>query len=146
MTLLRFDHNYQSCSRTYATLCIYHDDVLPEEISSHLRLTPDRTIRRGQSLRLGVAPRNGWIYGTLERVDSKDLGYHIHWLASEFRDKRQLLFELKHNGCEMRIMCFWASAFGNGGPVLDHQLLVELSEIPVDVHFDVWFDKCEQPA
>lgn len=142
--LTRFNHGFESCSRTYATLCIYHDDVPPEEITSHLGITPDRTVRKGQILRLGTALRNGWFYGTLDRIDSKDLGFHIHSLANELKDKRQQLFELERKGYEIRIMCFWASTSGNGGPVFDHQLLVELSEIPVDVHFDVWFDGYEQ--
>lgn len=146
MTRQRLDHDFQSCSRTYATLCIYHDDVLPEEITSSLGVMPDRTVRKGQTISLGSAPRNGWFYGTLEKIDSKDLGVHVHWLANKLRDKRQQLFELARRGCELRIMCFWASASGNGGPVFGHPLLVELSEIPVDVHLDVWFQEIKGPS
>lgn len=133
--------DFQGCSRTYATLCIYHVEITPEEITSCLGLDPDRVVRKGQRLRLGGgAPRHAWIRGTRDKIDSKDLRSHIDFLTSELHDKLKELFDLDSKGCEMRIMCFWASASGNGGPYLDHQVIVKLAELPFDLDFDVWFD------
>ena len=49
------------------------------------------------------------------------------------------LAELKKKGCELRISCFWESVSGNGGPILDHVFLHDLSKLAVDLNFDVWF-------
>lgn len=135
----RSEDSYKSCSRTYATLCLYHETVNPEEFSARLEIKPDRTVHKGQKLPLSIAVRNGWFFGTQNRVKSNDLAVHIKWLVDQLLTKHETFSEFQKKGCEIRIMCFWESAFGNGGPVLDHQLLQNLAEIRADLHFDVWF-------
>jgi hypothetical protein len=53
--------------------------------------------------------------------------------------RKKKLVGLKKKRCELRIMCFWESASGNGGPGFDHEFLRELSTFPLDLHLDVWF-------
>lgn len=136
----RFDHNFSSCSRTYATLCIYSEKVTADSVSHELDIVPNRTVQKGQKLRLSTAERHGWFLGSQHQIDSKDLAAHIQWFVDQLSTKRDVLSGFYNNGCEIRIMCFWESATGNGGPILDHQLLKDLGEMSVDLHFDIWFD------
>lgn len=136
----RFDHTFNSCSRTYATLCIYSNELPGDEFSLRLGIAPDRTVQKGQKLRQTIAERHGWFLGTQEIVESNDLAAHIQWLLDQLSSKREILHDFQNRGCEIRIMCFWESATGNGGPVFDHQLIQDLGKIPIDLHFDIWFD------
>lgn len=138
--MTRFDHDFESCARTYVTLCIYHDDLTPEKMTGYLGVDPDRTVEKGQELSLSVAPRNGWFWGTRERYNSKDVGFHTQVVLDILSIKNQRLIDLKSLGCEIRLMCFWESSAGNGGPILDHKILMALSKIPLDLHFDIWID------
>ncbi len=139
MKKLKFNHDYPSCSRTYATLCIYHGVLKPEEITTQLNLKPDRVVRKGAPGIQGTIPRNGWFRTSKDRADSKDVRFHIALLMKLLSSRKKQLAGLKKKGCELRIMCFWESASGNGGPFLDHVFLRDLSMLPVDLDFDVWF-------
>jgi hypothetical protein len=111
----------------------------PEEITAQLNLKPDRVVRKGeQSVRRTVL-RNGWFRTTQGRTASRDICFHIALLMKLFSSRKKKLVGLKKKKCELRIMCFWESASGNGGPFLEHEFLRELSTFPVDLDFDVWF-------
>ena len=139
MKKLKFDHDYPSCSRAYATLCIYHDVLKPEEITSLLNLKPDRVVNKGAQAGRGTVPSNGWFRTSQNRTDSRDVRFHIALLVKLLWPRKQKLSILKKKGCEFRISCFWESASGNGGPVLDHSFLRVVSALPVDLDFDIWF-------
>jgi len=137
----RFDHNFSSCSRTYATLCIYHDKLGIDDIQIDIDLLPDKIITKGERVGLSFARKNGWLLGTGGRVKSKDLRAHIQWIINRISDKKSEFIALKQQGFEIRISCLWISAVGNGGPLLDHKMISDLAELPVDLHFDIWFEE-----
>lgn len=132
-------HAYPSCSRTYATLCIYHDRLKPEQITAIIRLKPDRVVRKGEPALKGTTPANGWFLTTQSRANSKDLRFHIALLIRKLIPRKRNLTALTKKGCELRIMCFWESASGNGGPYFDHAFLQRLSALPLDLDLDIWF-------
>lgn len=137
----RFNHDYPGCSRTYATLCIYHNTSHFSEVTKLLKIEPDRTISRGDNLFSGrKADSSGWFWGTRNKCSSKDLMAHIDWLLKEIKQRKKEIDELSHSGFEMKIMCFWESINGNGGPSLDHNIISLLSEYPFDLYFDIYFD------
>lgn len=137
----RFIHNFPSCTRTYATLCIYHDSADPQKVTDSLQILPDRTQKVGELIRRGkTATVSGWFLGTKDIVKSKDMRAHIKWILNKLKVKKKELRKLSRLGYTMRISVFWESASGNGGPILDHEFIKLLSEFPLELDFDIWFD------
>lgn len=135
-------HDYPSCSRTYATLCIYHDDLIPSKITKLLGIKPSYSQKKGDAhdTRKGrTAPVGGWFLTTRDIIESRDVRYHITILTSKVAMKQNCFKLLRDQGYDIRISCFWESASGNGGPLLDYKIMSVLSELFIDVHFDVWF-------
>jgi hypothetical protein len=137
----RYVHNYPSCSRTYVTLCIYHETADPQIISDILNLEPDRLVNNGDLISAGkIAKKAGWFLGTQDICVSNDFRAHADWLLDKLSNKKNELHTLIKTGYEVIFFCFWASKSGNGGPVLDHEFVKRLSEFPIDLEFDIWFD------
>jgi hypothetical protein len=141
MTKRQYDHNFRSCSRTYATLLIFHEAMQPDQITAALGLEPDDTARRGEPTALARrVPRNLWARGTYDQYESRDLRFHVDKILDELRGKEDRLNWLLKRGCEIEISCFWESASGNGGPELDVGFLKRLTQFPVSMTFDIWLD------
>jgi Domain of unknown function (DUF4279) len=135
----KYVHDYPSCSRTYATLCIYHDRLEPKQITAIIGLKPDRVVRKGDPALKSTIPANGWFLTTQGRTDSKDLRFHIALLTRKLIQRKKDLNALKKKGCMLKLMCLWESASGNGGPYFDHTFLRELTALPLDLELDIWF-------
>jgi hypothetical protein len=143
---ITFDDDFQSCARTYATLCIYPGIHNPDEVTKMLQLQPSRVQYKDQLLpghRNKIAKINGWFLGSNENVKSKDLRRHLNWLLGKIRDKEQKLLQLRLNDYEIRVLSFWESTHGNGGPILDYATMRELGNLQIDLHFDIWFNFSE---
>jgi hypothetical protein len=136
----RYIHDFASCSRTYATLCIYHNFEDSKNITDLLELTPSRAHNVGDLRHKRTAQTSGWFLGTKDILTSRDLRAHIEWILDALVNKKEQLNSLLESGHELWISCFWESASGNGGPILDHEVITYLSEFPLELHFDVWFD------
>lgn len=140
-SLDRYDHEYPACSRTYATLCIYHDSIDPLTISQALDMTPDRFQMAGDILESGnLAPLTGWFLGTQDVLSSKDLRAHVEWLLDRLSPRKDTIVMLSKAGHRMWIYCFWVSSSGNGGPIFDQQFIKNLSDFPFELHLDIWCD------
>jgi len=134
-------HDYPSCTRTYATLCIYHDELEANVITELLGIEPTYSQKKGDFLRKGhFTETGGWFLKTLDVIYSRDVRYHIDILLKMINNKKHNLKLLREQGYDIRIFCFWESATGNGGPLLDYQLMSTLGELCIDVSFDIWFD------
>jgi len=140
----RYDHKYRSCSRTYATLCIFHKSADPQKVTSRLKITPDKLVKAGDLVVKGkYAPISSWQLKTKDVVKSKDLRAHIDWIIDKISGKKAELRLLKRSGYYIKVTCFWISASGNGGPIIDHPLTKRLSKYPIDLEFDIWFSSIE---
>jgi hypothetical protein len=136
---------FGGCSRTYSTLCVYHDLADPQEITDILQLKPDRSQKVGDLISPSRKARiSGWFLGTEDVCRSKDVQVHIRWILRRLTKKKREMQELIKSGHKMWIFCFWESIHGNGGPILGHNLIRELSEFPIDLNFDVWFGCSEE--
>lgn len=83
----RFIHDFSSCSRTYATLCIYHDSADPENVTDVLGITPDRAHKAGDIVRSKrPAPTSGWFLGTQNILASRDVRAHIEWILDKLKN------------------------------------------------------------
>ena len=125
---MTYDDQYETCERTYATLCIYHNDLDPEYISSQLALDPSRTQRR---------PIGAWFLTTRLGLDSRDLRHHLDVLLDKLADKEKAIHELVEMGYEIRITCLWLSKNGQGGPIISAENMNKLARLNLDLDIDV---------
>ncbi len=137
-------HNYPSCLRTYATLCIYHHDLEPSKITTLFGVEPSRSQIRGTPLenRQGkhLATVGAWFLTSKDMVISRDVRFHIDYLLERFKGREDNFRFLHKNSYKIQMNCFWESTSGNGGPLLDYKTMSTLGKLFIDVHFDVWFD------
>ena len=135
-----FNHAFSSCERCYVTLCIYHPSKSPDEITSVLSIQPTWKQRVGDKLRAGKSiTLNGWFLTTKEKIDSKDVRAHIWDLIKKIESKVDVIKGMIDQGCEIRMTCFWDSASGNGGPIIDVKTMFALSALQIELDFDIWF-------
>lgn len=136
-----YDDNYKSCHETYVTLRIYSDSISPEEISNSLHMQPTDSTTKGEVVGIKtkkVRKHNGWFLTSDGIVDSKDCRRHFDYLADKINPFKDELKELKSKGCEIDISCFWSSENGQGGPTLSPKQLKKLSELEIEIWFDIY--------
>jgi hypothetical protein len=139
MTGLIYDDQYPTCNATYATLCIYGDDLDPNAVTSLFGIEPSQTQRKGEQLKKGVVRRKGWFLSTENTVVSRDVRRHVHWLIETFSSKEEAFHQLRSQSYETVVSCYWMSASGHGGPMLSPKLMRSLSDLGVEIRFDIYF-------
>jgi hypothetical protein len=141
-TFFDYDDSYPTCSRTHATLCIYlSDHSNANELTEKLGIQPSRTQVKGQVRNDRV--RNwpiAWFLESKEIVASKEVRRHIDWLLEQLKDKSEVIKELQANGAEIHLSCFWGSAVGHGGPMLDPEILKKVASLNIGIAFDIYFE------
>jgi hypothetical protein len=136
-----YDDNYPTCASTYATLCIYLPDNHDiNALSGKLGVQPSRTQVKGE-VQNGKVKRwpTAWFLETSEKVQSKDVRRHVNWLLEQIKDKSEIIQQLQAGDSEVHISCYWASAVGHGGPVLDQDILKRIAELNIGISFDIYF-------
>jgi hypothetical protein len=136
-----YDDDYPTCASTHATLCIYlSDDDDPTILSEKLGLQPSRTQVKGE-LRQGKVKRwpTASFLETSEEIRSKDVRRHIDWLLEQIQGKSEIIQQLQVADSEVHISCYWASAVGHGGPMLDQDILKRIAEFNIGISFDIYF-------
>ena len=128
-----------TCEATYATLCLFHDELEPDVISSRLRLSSSESQKKGQVRRSGhVVPMGGWFLSSQDHVESRDVRRHIVWILDQLIGREDELQRLQDEGYEMDVSCYWLSASGHGGPELNHEIMQRLVSLRLDIWFDVY--------
>lgn len=134
-----YDDDYPSCKETYATLCIYKDDLDPNEVSSKLGLTPSHSQVKGEKNRRGqVLQVGGWFLTSKGQVQSKDVRRHIDWILHQLDDKFDEIIELQSNSYLIDMSCYWLSASGQGGPTLSPSQMMQLAKLELEIWFDIY--------
>jgi hypothetical protein len=140
----KYNDEYPTCKRTYATLCIYHNDLAPSELSTFLGLRPTHSQQKGKvdladPTRRNFAPKiGGWFLSSRDKVTSKDNRRHLNWLLDKLNRKRSKLLSLQRKGFSMHISCYWLSTQGHGGPTLSVEIMQRLARLNLEVWFDVY--------
>ena len=143
-----YTDDYATCARTYATLCIYREDLDPMAVSQELGIQPTRTQRRGERSRSGRRPPTkigGWFLTTKDVIESRDVRRHIDWLLDQFEIRVDAVKRLRTAGCRMVVNCYWQSASGHGGPMLCPATMGRLANLGFELWFDVYFFQSEDP-
>ena len=134
-----YQDDYPTCGATYASLCIYHDDLDPDNVTARLGISPSETRRKGETRRSGhVIPVGGWFISSKGHVESRDVRRHIAWILDQIAESEDELQQLQNEGCDMQVFCYWLSASGHGGPELNHEIMRRLVSLRLDIEFDVY--------
>lgn len=122
------DDAYASADETFATLAGYSPlDSDPQVLNAVL----------GEP---ATSTDGGWFLESREFISSRDLRRHLNWILDFAEPESSLLDRLRSEGWEFVVLCFWRSAFGHGGPVLDATTLRRLSKLALDLQFDLYFN------
>lgn len=137
-----YNHDWETCSDTYATLRLYPGDIAPSEVSQLLELSPDETQIKGNTYirdsKPWKAPINGWFLSSKGKVTSRDSRRHLDWLLDILTPRAGALSSLSARGMRGDICCMWDSAHGHGGPQLDPAQMQRLCELDFVIWFDVY--------
>ncbi len=137
-----YDDLYPTCYRTHATLCIYLPETYnPNELSGKLAINPSRTQVMGE-VRNGKVKNwpTAWFLESTNNVDSKDVRRHIDWLLEQISGRSEIIQQLQAEGSNIHISCFWVSAVGHGGPMLDPDILKRIATLNIGITFDIYFE------
>lgn len=133
-----YDDEYRTCRATYATVRIC--DVSADEVSRELGLSPTSSQRPGDVRHGAMVRVHAWFLTSKGVVESKDARRHIDWLLDQLIARSEVLGDLKKRGAKIELSCYWLSASGHGGPTLSPSQASKLSELGIDLWFDVYFD------
>lgn len=137
-----YNDDYPTCQRTHASLCIYLPDMEdPDLISKKLGIKPSRTQIRGEFYRGKMKEwPTAWFLESDSYVQSKELRRHIDWLLDQLQGKSEIFQQFMRSGVDIVLSCFWTSAWGHGGPMLDPKILKRLAELDLGIGFDIYFE------
>jgi hypothetical protein len=136
-----YNDNYESCHETFVTLRIYSDILSPEEISKNLKTNPTESVTKGDIYGIKsnkIRNNNGWFLTSEGFVESKDCRRHFDFLADKIISLKPNFIGLQNKGCQIDISCFWSSENGQGGPTLSPKQLKKLSELELEIWFDIY--------
>ena len=141
-TFFNYNDLYPTCSRTWATLCIFLPDTIsPDTLTENLGVQPSKTHVKGEVYNGKVRKwPNAWFLEFTGKVESKEVRRHIDWLLEKVEHKSEILHQLQADGAEIHLSCFWGSAVGHGGPMLDPKLLKRIALLNIGITFDIYFE------
>lgn len=132
------------CAQAFASLRLFGDLLVPEEISRLLSLVPTSFAAKGSrtvaaSGKSRVAPTGRWILESRGHVTSTDLEQHIAWLLDRL-DEAGIAPTKLPAVSRADVFCFWVSATGTGGPEFSPELLGRLAKCHLALGLDIYFE------
>jgi len=133
-----------NCAETFASLRLYGDDLVPEEITRVLHLEATESAPKGRQTvsptgRSRTAPTGRWILESQIHIHSSDLEKHIEWLLDRL-DETGLVPANIPGVSRADVFCYWMSATGHGGPELSPEVLGRLAKYRLTLGLDIYFD------
>src|SRR6266498_1847474 len=118
----------ETCAETFATLCIYHKDLDPDQVSRELGWTPTEAYKRGEAKdatakRPVIAKEGAWCFSTEAEVQSLDANRHLEWLLRFAETRLRALQRLQTLGAQIVIFCLWMARGRRGSLELSPPLL-----------------------
>jgi hypothetical protein len=141
-TFFDYDDAYPTCSRTWATLCIFLPDTTsPDTLTKNLGVQPSITHLKGEVYKGKVRKwPTCWFLESTGKVESKEIRRHIDWLLDQVEHKSEIFNKLQTDGAEIHLSCFWGSSVGHGGPMLDPKILRRIASLHIGITFDIYFE------
>lgn len=132
-----------NCAKAFASLRLYGDELVPENISRLLRIEPSDSAAKGsqftsRSGKTRTARTGLWILSTEFHIESTNLEDHIEWLMDQMEPAGVIPTDLP--GVSWGdVFCYWLSATGHGGPELSPDLLARLGKLRLKLGLDIYF-------
>lgn len=140
--MTNYDHNYPTCLETYATLRVWSADLVTEDVSATLGVSPTKVLVKGD-LRSGRASpkrryfdEHGWFFSTKEHSDSRDCRWHLDLLVERVLGDGAGIKLLTERGCRIDIVVFYS--YTQGGPTMSPVQMEALAKAGVDVWWDLY--------
>lgn len=136
-----YDDEHMSCRETYSTLRIFSDAIPPPEISAALQLEPTRCFVKGDPISPRLArprPQHGWLLCSEHHVRSRDVRRHVDWLLDQLEPSSSAFEDLLSRGAAADILSYWASARGQGGPIVSPPQSARLARFQLECSFDIY--------
>lgn len=139
MMPLNYDDEYPTCKATYVTLRILKDDLVVEEVTGRLGISPSESQTKGQEVsHKRMVEIGGWFLCSKGIVASKDTRRHLDWLLEQLIPKRAELQKMQAEGFIMDVSCYWLSNYGQGGPTLSPSTMKSFGDLGLELWFDVY--------
>lgn len=125
--------------RSFVTLIIHSPIFSSQEISKRLNLVPERVIERGEYFYKSRKKRSEtmWFYKN-EFPEENSLDEHLENILSTMEEKKAEFIDLSNNGCVFNLSCFASSDNGQGGIMLNNDLIKRLAAWPIEIIFDLY--------
>jgi hypothetical protein len=125
-------------AETYVTLRITKLGMSAANVTARLGIEPTHSHDAGDQRPRGGAPfRHAMWSLSTESEGRGSLDEHLAMLLDRLESKRTILVEMAADGFKMDWFCF-VSVEGNGGIVLEADLLRRLSALPIDLGLDIY--------
>jgi hypothetical protein len=113
----------------------------PETVTKTLGLQPDLTAKRGDTKpnSLSRETEGFWRLDTRNKVPSKDINDHIHYLLALLLPRRDEILELAQEG-ETFLDVLWQSTYlyAGTGPVIASDCLQGIAQLQAGIGFDIY--------
>lgn len=132
-----------NCAETFASLCLYGDALVPAQITAAFGVDPTDAAPKGErttssSGKTRITSTGRWILESQGQVESTNLEDHVVWLLDRIEAAGIVPLTLP-GVSRARIVCYWASATGHGGPSFTPALLARLARMQLPLEFDLYF-------
>lgn len=141
-----YDESYGTCAYTHAWLRVMHETVDPDEVTGILGVTPTDVQRRGEPKKRGAGfySKGGWFLSTKGVLTSRDARHHIDWILEKIAGKRGAFGQLHSRGYLVDLCVRWDSLSGHGGPTINPDQMEVLSDLEIELWFDVYVGDLRQ--
>jgi hypothetical protein len=133
-----YHDDWATCARTHAHFNIYAEALDPVLVSRRLALSPSSAHRAGDRHARRIYRGGHWSLSSEAAVESRDLRRHLDWILGQIEPHAAALVELRAEGNDLGVGCFWLSGSGHGGPQLDPMQLSRLGLLGLPVTFDFY--------
>jgi anti-sigma-K factor RskA len=127
----------------FASLCVYHKTEVPSQVTKSLKIKPTESQlagrsyqRRGKQATYSV---NGWFLASEGKCKAADLAEHVEWILNQLKGRQPALADLRRRGYWIRLVGFWDSPAGHGGPRLSAALMARMADLELGLWLDCYF-------
>jgi hypothetical protein len=129
--------------RVAVTVTIEHPDLVPEQLTAALGITPDTSCRRGDAEHVGTrsipAATGSWSLKSTPHVDSKDVNEHLGFLLKQLHPHAEAI-RARSRGGQVYVDVLWESSYlyAGTGPVIAAERLAGLADLGAALGFDIY--------
>jgi hypothetical protein len=133
-----------SCVRTFATFRIFSKTLSVNEISEIVGVKPTKATNRNVDARRAAEREfTVWTLSSKASLDLVDEHEHINFLLNSLAGSVRALARLRDEGCSMDVFCYFETD-GQGGPSLTHVQMRTLSDLGLDIAWDLYIQEQSQ--